>query len=71
MIESLNVDQEKENLLRSDGILDNNILSFDSKSGKIIWFTKAQFRQLHFSQGLGIASGFGKKNQHFNFSASG
>ncbi|UIR57807.1 prokaryotic E2 ligase family D protein [Sphingobacterium sp. SRCM116780] len=57
LAESLHIDQKKNNLLHSDGLLDSNILSFDAKIGKIIWFTKAQFRQLHFGQGLGIASG--------------
>lgn len=57
LAQSLHVGEEKDNLLRSDGILESNILSFDSKNGKIIWFTKAKFRQLYFSQGLGISSG--------------
>jgi len=57
LAEALHTDDEKDRLLKSDGILDSTILSFDAKLGKIIWFTKAQYRQLHFSKGLGIPSG--------------
>lgn len=54
---ALQVDEDKINLLKSDGILQNNVLSFDSKKSAIIWYTKAQLKQLHFSDGLGIKSG--------------
>lgn len=54
---ALQVDEDKINLLKSDGILQNNILSFDAKKSAIIWHTKSQLKQLHFSDGLGIKSG--------------
>lgn len=54
---TLNIDEENLNQLRSDGILANNLLSFDAKSATIIWYTKAQFRELLFAEGLGIKSG--------------
>lgn len=57
LAESLYMDEDKDTMLKSEGILDQNILSFDSKTNKIIWFTKAQFRPLHFSAGLEIKSG--------------
>ncbi|MCQ9634136.1 prokaryotic E2 ligase family D protein [Chryseobacterium sp. WG23] len=57
LAESLHIDEEKDRLLKSDGILDSSILSFDAKLGKVIWFTKAQYRPLHFNKGLGIVSG--------------
>ena len=54
---ALQVDDENLNLLKSSGILNNNLLSFDAKSATIVWYTKAQFRDLHFSSHLGIKSG--------------
>jgi len=54
---ALNVDEDDRNQLKSDGILTNNLLSFDAKSATIIWYTKAQFRELLFAEGLGIKSG--------------
>ncbi|KKO89184.1 PRTRC system protein B [Sphingobacterium sp. Ag1] len=57
LAESLYTDEEKGRLLKSDGLLPSNILSFDAQKAKIIWFTKAQKRQLYFSENLGIVSG--------------
>lgn len=57
LAEALNVDEENQLQLKSDGILPVNLLSFDAKTSTIIWHTKAQFRELLFSQGLGIKSG--------------
>lgn len=54
---ALQVKEENMNLLRTDGILPNNLLSFDATSSKIVWFTKAGFRKLFFDKNLGIRSG--------------
>lgn len=58
LAEALHIDEEKDRLLKSDGLLVSNILSFDSQKSKIIWFTKAQERELFFDEKLGITSGF-------------
>lgn len=57
LAESLMVDREKANQLRSDGLLPSNLLYFDAGSDKIIWYTKAQFRDLYFTESLNIPSG--------------
>jgi PRTRC genetic system protein B len=54
---ALNVDEDNLSQLKSDGLLTNNLLSFDAKSATIIWYTKAQSRELFFAEGLGIKSG--------------
>ncbi|MDR6513676.1 PRTRC system protein B [Chryseobacterium camelliae] len=54
---ALQVKEENMNVLRSDGILPNNLLSFDAKSSAIVWFTKAGVRELFFDKNLGIQSG--------------
>lgn len=54
---ALKVDDEKMDQFRSDGILPSNLLSFNADSTSIIWYSKAQFRELHFSKNLGIKSG--------------
>ncbi|WP_153848403.1 PRTRC system protein B [Sphingobacterium paramultivorum] len=54
---ALKVDEENLNHLKSDGIIPSNLLAFDAKSAKIVWHTKAQFRELFFNKNLGIKSG--------------
>ncbi len=54
---ALKIDEDSLNQLKSNGILPNNLLSFDAKSATIIWYSKAQKRELLFSEGLGIKSG--------------
>ncbi|MGE6397362.1 PRTRC system protein B [Chryseobacterium scophthalmum] len=54
---ALQVDEENVNLLKSDGIVNSNLLSFDAKSATVVWYTKAQFRELFFNNNLGIKSG--------------
>ncbi len=54
---ALQVNEENLNLLKSDGILQSNLLSFDATSSTIVWFTKAGFRELFFDKHLGIKSG--------------
>lgn len=54
---ALQVDETNLKMLRTDGILSSNLLSFDSKSSTIVWYTKAQFRNLFFNSHLGIKSG--------------
>lgn len=54
---ALNVDVDEKEQLKSDGILPNNLLCFDAKSTKIIWYSKAQYKSLFFAESLGIKSG--------------
>jgi FAD synthase len=62
---ALQVDEENLNLLKSDGILNSNLLSFDAKSATIVWHTKAQFRELFFNSHLGIKSGKAHTSQWY------
>ncbi|WP_060868921.1 PRTRC system protein B [Chryseobacterium indologenes] len=57
LAKALQVDEENLNLLKSDGIVNSNLLSFDAKSATIVWHTRAQFRELFFNNHLGIQSG--------------
>lgn len=57
LAKALQVDEDSLKLLRSDGITPANLLSFDAQSATVIWYTKAQFRELLFSESLGIKSG--------------
>lgn len=57
LAESLHIDAQKHKMLKSDGLLKSNILSFDAQKEKIIWYTKAKKQQLYFTENLGIASG--------------
>lgn len=52
--------EEKEPYLKSKGIMGNHILQIDAITGNAIWFTKATQRELHFTEGLGIAAGKAK-----------
>ena len=49
--------EQKEHFLRTSGILDTNVLYLDAQKGKAMWFTKAQRRELFFTQKLGIPNG--------------
>lgn len=53
---SLQIQTEKEkNFLKPKGLLPTNVLYLDSSNnGKVIWFTKAQKRELFFVKNLGI-----------------
>lgn len=58
LAEALNTkDRETKNFLKSKGILPRNILHINAHSSKVIWFTKAQARYLHFADQLEIPSG--------------
>ncbi|MDR2270469.1 MAG: prokaryotic E2 ligase family D protein [Sphingobacterium sp.] len=57
LAKSLNVDSEAGNQLKSDGLLPSNLLYFDAGSDKIAWYSKAQFRDIYFTESLGIPSG--------------
>ncbi len=54
---ALKVDENNLHMLHSEGVLPSNLLSFDSKSATLVWYTKAQFRELFFNKHLGIKSG--------------
>lgn len=60
LAKALLVGQEKESaFLRPKCLLPNNILSLDvsTENGTVIWYTKAQLRELFFVQSLGIPNG--------------
>lgn len=56
---SLQTDEERNKaFLKPQGVLPTNILHIDpSEKGAVIWYTKAQQRQLYFVESLGIQSG--------------
>jgi PRTRC genetic system protein B len=49
--------EEEEPFLRSKGIMGNHILHIDAINSNAVWFTQAIQRELHFTEGLGIAAG--------------
>jgi PRTRC genetic system protein B len=49
--------EEKEPLLKPQGILSNQVLYFDATGNKVVWFTKAMKREMYFIEGLGIPKG--------------
>ena len=59
LAKSLQTDEEiKKAFLKPKGILPTNILHINpSEKGTVLWYTKAQHRQLYFVDGLGIPSG--------------
>ena len=59
LAKSLQTDEEiKKAFLKPKGILPTNILQINpSEKGTVLWYTKAQHRQLYFVDGLGIPSG--------------
>jgi len=59
LAKSLQTDEERnKTFLKPKGILPTNILHIDpSKNGTVLWYTKAQKRQLYFVESLGIQSG--------------
>lgn len=59
LAKSLQTDEEiKKAFLKSKGILPTNILHINpSEKGTVLWYTKAQQRQLYFVKGLGIPNG--------------
>lgn len=59
LAKSLKIDEEIEKaFLKSKGILPHNILQINpSQKGSVIWFTKAQQRQLYFVKNLEIPNG--------------
>ncbi|AZB25283.1 MULTISPECIES: PRTRC system protein B [Flavobacteriales] len=62
LAKSLVIDKEIEKaFLKSKGILANNILHINpSQKGSVIWYTKAQERQMYFVKNLEIPSGKAK-----------
>src|SRR5690606_15401161 len=59
LAKSLQTDEERNKaFLKQQGVLPTNILHIDpSDKGAVIWYTKAQKRQLYFVESLGIQSG--------------
>lgn len=59
LAKALQTDEEKNKaFLKPKGILPTNILHIDpSGKGTVLWYTKAQQRQLYFVNGLGIPNG--------------
>ncbi len=60
LAKSLNIEQEKNKaFLKSNGILPTNILHINPnvEKGSVIWYTKAQQRQLYFVDSLQIPNG--------------
>lgn len=59
LAKSLQTDEEKSKaFLKPKGILPTNILYINpSEKGTVLWYTKAQQRQLYFVNGLGISNG--------------
>ncbi len=59
LAKSLQTDEEiKKAFLKPKGILPTNILHINpSEKGTVLWYTKAQQRQLYFVKGLGIPNG--------------
>ena len=53
-------DQGRQRFLLPNGVIRTDVLYLDQIGGKVIWFTKAMERKLHFSDSLGIPSGVGK-----------
>ncbi|MBN9294263.1 MAG: PRTRC system protein B [Flavobacteriia bacterium] len=49
--------EEKEPLLKPQGIMSSQILHFNPMGNTVIWFTKAMQRELYFTQSLGIPKG--------------
>ena len=49
--------EEKEPLLKPQGVLSNQVLYFDPNGNKVVWFTKATQRELYFIESLGIPKG--------------
>lgn len=59
LAKALQTDEEKNRaFLKPKGILPTNILHINpSEKGKVLWYTKAQQRQIYFVNGLDIPSG--------------
>lgn len=49
--------EEKEPVLKPQGILGSHILYLDPNGNRAVWFTKAVQRELHFTESLGISEG--------------
>jgi PRTRC genetic system protein B len=49
--------EEKVPLLKTQGILSNQVLCFDPDGNKVVWFTKAMRRKLYFTETLHIPHG--------------
>ena len=49
--------EEKDPLLKPQGIIGSHILHFDPNANKVVWFTKAMQRELYFTESLGIPKG--------------
>lgn len=61
LAKALQTDEEKgKAFLKPKGILPTNILHINPSEKCVIWYTKAQRRQLYFVDGLGIPNGKGQ-----------
>lgn len=62
LAKSLQTDQEKNKaFLKPKGILPTNVLYINpTENGSVLWYTKAQKRQLYFVDSLGIPNGIAK-----------
>lgn len=49
--------EEKEPLLKPQGILSNYILHFEPTGSKVVWYTKSMQREMLFTESLGIPKG--------------
>jgi PRTRC genetic system protein B len=54
---ALKISEEKEPCLKPLGLIGNHILHLDAIQGKAVWFTRAQKKELYFTEDLGIPSG--------------
>src|SRR5690554_6101955 len=65
LAKALQTDEEKSKaFLKPKGILPTNILHINpSEKGAVIWYTKAQKRQLYFVESLGIPSGMAQRSE--------
>lgn len=51
--------KSKQSFLLPSGVMKADVLYLNQTEGKVIWFTKAMERKLHFSDNLNIPSGMG------------
>lgn len=57
-VKALNTEKDSQHFLKPKGIMPTNVLHVDpANNGRVIWYTKAQQRQLFFVENLGIPNG--------------
>jgi PRTRC genetic system protein B len=61
LAKSLRIESDsKKPFLKSNGVIGNHILHIDpTHNGKVVWYSKAQYRNLYFVENLGIPNGKG------------